>query len=310
MVPAAGGKSLPITTGAGPDMGMAVSSDGKRLIYYVMNRPMDLWLVTGERDKQTKITRGEGRWFDAAMSPDGRRIAVAMSDKDWLNKESRVYVIDVGDKRQNPVATDDSRRYSTRPAWSPDGVRFTFATRTFMQPADSAWIHLADISTMKGSPLGRGFDSHWFDAENVLIFSNRGTEKVSVRTGRHEQYFEDSTMAMPVLGGAKIVYRDFRSGSEGTWIVPQQGGRASGERRQIFKSARQARTIDMAGRKLHFRTGLQEIFTLDLLTNERRSFYKTRDLIATYSVNPDDQSMIVSIEDPEVSIVQVDNLFR
>ena len=45
----------------------------------------------------------------------------------------------------------------------------------------------------------------------------------SIEGGEPKQFFEDSTYAIPLLGGKYLGYEDFRAGREGLWICAAPG---------------------------------------------------------------------------------------
>ncbi len=76
-----------------------------------------------EAGRSTKVTWDQGMQVTPSLSPDGKRVAYAVSD----GRRSRIYVRAVDGGRSQPL-TDDSTAVEHRPRWSPDGARILFVS--------------------------------------------------------------------------------------------------------------------------------------------------------------------------------------
>jgi TolB protein len=113
-----------LTTGAGQDVELAVSPDGKRLAFAILKQNADLWklpvspqtgLAAGEPSEVLATTREDSR---GAWSPDGRRIAFNSDRAGEMN----LWVTSPEGVRQ--LTRGPGGDY--QPNWSPEGRRIAF----------------------------------------------------------------------------------------------------------------------------------------------------------------------------------------
>lgn len=185
-----GGEAFPLTGVEQGVGGYAWSPDATRLLLSIRdpeeededekeNAPADPWVIdrlqfkrdgrgylTGDRhthlyvfDVETRELRQltDGRWDEgqAVWSPDGTRVAFVSNrteDPD-VNINSDIWVVDAG----LTEPTDDPLRITTNPgpdsspAWSPDGRRLAYVTRTDVDAIWYATSHLAVIGADGGA---------------------------------------------------------------------------------------------------------------------------------------------------------------
>jgi Tol biopolymer transport system component/DNA-binding winged helix-turn-helix (wHTH) protein len=127
-----------LTTGPGPDAGVAVSSDGKRLAFTAKSERIRTWLFPF--DATTGQIRGNGEAITSpgrtsagpALSPDGTKVAYCVPHGESLglaygDVRNEVWVKSRVDGREAPLSADDFSRWS--PQWSPDGMRLAYERR-------------------------------------------------------------------------------------------------------------------------------------------------------------------------------------
>jgi Tol biopolymer transport system component len=127
-----------LTTSQGPDAGVAIAPDGRRLAYTAKSQRFRIWLfpfdATNGRIKRSgdPIT-SPGRISDEpTLSPDGTKVAYevlhgesyGVSYGDVFNE---VWLKSLVDGRDAPVISDDYSRWC--PYWSPDGVHLAYERR-------------------------------------------------------------------------------------------------------------------------------------------------------------------------------------
>ena len=123
---AASGPGQQLTTGAGPDLELAVSPDGRRLAFAVLGINSDVWRLpvdpvtgrpTGDPTVLVGSTRVESR---AAWSHDARAIAFNSDRQGDMN----LWVRTLADGVEKQVTTGPGGDY--QPDWSPDGSTLVF----------------------------------------------------------------------------------------------------------------------------------------------------------------------------------------
>jgi serine/threonine protein kinase/Tol biopolymer transport system component len=123
-----------LTTGPGPDAGVAISADGKRLAYtaesaHTRSRLFPFDASTGHVSGNGQAITAPGRTaLVPVLSRDGTKIAFCVSlDGGRLELWEKSLL----DGREAPIITDDyDRRYAQ---WSPDGTRLAYSRSTANQ---------------------------------------------------------------------------------------------------------------------------------------------------------------------------------
>ena len=133
--------------------GFSISSDGTRILYEQETKYSNLWLtlVEGEegdtRAEQIQLTTGTAWKSSADISPNGQKIAFAMSSGDASN----IYVMTLPEKANglDPVASPKQLTFFNSlcdgPAWSPDGKEIAFYSSQGGNPL--VWRVKSDGST-------------------------------------------------------------------------------------------------------------------------------------------------------------------
>ena len=121
-------------------------------------------LVTPESILETlsQVTRGE----IIALSPDDRRVAVALFDEGT----SDIWVYDVERKIRDRLTREGMNQY---PVWSPTGDRIAFASRRTGSNDSGLYWRASDGGSDAESMLARPFlqlPMHWFKDAETLSF--------------------------------------------------------------------------------------------------------------------------------------------
>ena len=120
------GQPQQITTGAGQDVELAISSDGKHLGFSVLKQNADLWRLpvspvngkpTGAPGEVISTTREDSR---GSLSPDGSKIAFN-SDR---SGEMSIWLYSIGDRSTRQLTRGPGGDF--QPTWSPDGKQLVF----------------------------------------------------------------------------------------------------------------------------------------------------------------------------------------
>src|SRR5262245_14099263 len=138
-----GGTPVQVTRGTGPDLGVRVSADGRRLLYLV-KEPLarfGWWdVVTGEEGRGS----GEDQAFAIARpSAAGLQVAVQVQDPDALGSGALVLMNRDGSERRTVVPAEDKAQVF---GWSPDGRQIAW-TNTAASLGDTTDVHIMDVST-------------------------------------------------------------------------------------------------------------------------------------------------------------------
>jgi serine/threonine protein kinase len=232
MVPASGGESIQITKGSGPDVGMSISADGKRLLYLQRLEAGYLWRGTIDGRSVQQLTTDERNIGWPSFSPGREQIVFGMSDNDPLKYTGHIYVCDRNGNNRRQITTGDE--YAGWPTWSPDGKWISYYVRKSEQTSDTAIIYLinpADPGPPR--PLGKGMYSKWIDTTTLLIanpFIHTGSI-VSLTGKSTTMVYKDSINLWPILDGKHVLLTDGHFGNGGWYIV-------AAENNQVLEGAK------------------------------------------------------------------------
>ncbi|GAA2621148.1 hypothetical protein Adu01nite_53880 [Paractinoplanes durhamensis] len=127
---------------------------GTRIVFTrVTGGNFDLWVMNANGSGKKRLTKGAALDFEAAWSPDGKRIAFTRGSAEG----------DVGDIFVLTLASGKVKRitrnadYDHQVAWSPDGKRLVFERDTLAQ--SSIWTVGADGRNAKRLTSGNFFDT-------------------------------------------------------------------------------------------------------------------------------------------------------
>jgi serine/threonine-protein kinase len=168
------GPAQQLTTGAGPDLELAASPDGRQLAFAVLGINSDVWRLpvdpvtgrpTGDPSVLIGTTRVESR---AAWSRDGKSIAFNSDRQGDMN----LWVRTLADGMEKQVTTGPGGDY--QPDWSPDGTTLVF----FSSRSGNNEIWSVDIAsgTLKQLTSGPGTKTNPFyspDGSQVAFHSDR-----------------------------------------------------------------------------------------------------------------------------------------
>ncbi|HSC48354.1 MAG TPA: DPP IV N-terminal domain-containing protein, partial [Gammaproteobacteria bacterium] len=186
---------------------MAMSRDGRRLVYQEWDGQVDLYSLDtrapGAQPQQLTFTTR--RDWSPAVSPDGRRIVFA-SDRTGFNE---IWVAD-SDGGNSLKLTAFSGPYVGNPAWSPDGRQVVFDA-----PAVDGNFDLYAVDAAGGAPRRLTTDAaedrfpHFSPDGSWIYFSSRrsgaweiwrmpatggGAEQVTFKGGYYSQLAPDGTV--------------------------------------------------------------------------------------------------------------------
>ena len=217
IMPSSGGTPVQITKGSGPDISMKISGDAKKVLYLQQQQVGHIWLADSNGVVGRQVPFGDHDVRSASISPDGKQIAYQVFDSDPLKPVSHLYVVDR--EGGSPHALTSGNEVVGEPKWSPDGKWISYCARSTSQPVDSerAFLIAAAVSGAP-IPLGRAQSVWWLDSSNLMLHAGSNSWMTTTMGGELTKFYEDSTFAIPVLGGSMVLFRDLHRGREGWWI--------------------------------------------------------------------------------------------
>jgi len=228
MLPVSGGPAVPITRGTDDENHFLpkISADGKKLIYHE-NQPISQIWITGLDGSGARQVTLDTRWRLAPqLSPDGSQIAFLMSDPSDRYSQ-HVYTVNRDGTGRQQISFGNE--WARAPRWSPDGKWIAYGSLPSTGPTDdSLKIYLVEAAN-PGSPklIGRGTVRKWLDSERLAAFWQMKSWIVYADGKEQEQFYRDSTFAIPIPKGKYILYQDLHADRTGWWIVPSDSSKGS-----------------------------------------------------------------------------------
>ena len=229
MIPAKGGEAVQITKGSGPDLGVRVSADGKRLLFLEKRQMRYLWTARLDGTNARQLTFDDQGLEFPKFSPDNSRISFHSTSSDILQPGSHVFTVqNDGTNRAQITAGDGWHQYAT---WSPDGKYMAYSSTRIGEPWDSSRVYLIETSN-PGTPkfAGRGILPWWIDKERFVIFfppPRFHTFLCSIHDLEPIEVSGDSTMYFPFRDGKQTLLWDSRKGREGWWLKSVGAGQGA-----------------------------------------------------------------------------------
>ena len=221
-----------VTTGAGQDVEVAVSSDGKRLAYAALRQNADIWklpvspetgLPSGPPEAVISTTREDSR---GAWSPDGKMVAFNSDRAGGMN----IWLFTLADSNARQLTT--ARGGDFQPNWSPDEKKIAFFSARSGSP--NIWEVEVVSGTMRPLTSNSGVNVNPFYSPDGILIAYQ-----SDQSGRLEVWVMKADGNNPrrltnvgVTGhfmrwsddGREIVFRCTCSGKLATMRVSVEGG--------------------------------------------------------------------------------------
>jgi hypothetical protein len=318
MVPATGGTPIQITKGIGPDLGINISADNKRLLYYQAQTTGNLWIMSLKDGSTNQITFDEGYRLYAALSPDGKRIAFDMYDPDPLRNIRAVYVIDRDGANKRQITSGD--QLARFPSWSPDGRWISYLKANLgLNVDDPEYIqsYIVDASRPTAPKFLANGRPQWINADEIVTWTATKSWVVSVQSGEKKQLYEDSTYALPIMGGKYILYQDLRHGKEGVWIVEAKSSPAKTRRLlpgnlvlAIYRSILSV-SYNQFRNEFVYLTRNHELWKMHLPDGRKEKIQASfRGRLSSISFQGSGNEIVFADSHPRDRLVLIDNLFK
>lgn len=230
-----GGDAVQITKGSGPDLGIKISADNKKLLYYQSQTISDFWIGSLGTGSVKRLTFDDLPKFAPKYSPDGSSIAFFLSEPDPLRPKESIQISNRDGSNRRVLVSGKERLNNFQ--WSPDGRWIAYSEGAVNNNIDLRKTYLVEVSR-PGSPrfLSDGGPNYWLDASTVIVRSKAKNLMISIETGTVKEFFLDSTSAVPVLKGKYMFYRDNHFRINGRFIVEVDGNYApKGKPRKIME---------------------------------------------------------------------------
>jgi Tol biopolymer transport system component len=216
-----------LTTGPGPDVGHAVSPDGKRLAFTATSHRMQTWLFpfdarTGQLTGAGRAISAPGRMsVDPTLSRDGTKVAYLVphgtSSRGDGDVQNEVWLKSLVDGSEVPLFTGDGySRWLMQ--WSPDGKQLVYQRRKFgtNQHQIVVWSsesHEERPLTALDETLGVPFD--WSqDGKWLLTDGASGIWLVPIAAAPHAE-----TAAKKIISNPAYAIFQPHFSPDGRWIV-------------------------------------------------------------------------------------------
>jgi len=218
-----------LTTGPGPDAGLALSTDGRRLAFTAKSQRIRTWLFPF--DAATGRIRGNGEAItspgrtsaEPTLSRDGTKVAYhaihgesyGLSFGDVRNE---VWVKSLVDGRETPVIADDYSRWF--PQWSPDGMQLAYERRNRRTNEKQLMVwsshsHEEEPLTTLGSTLGVW---DWSPDGKWLLAAGPQAEAIWLVPVASAPHAETAAQKVTSSDGAYMLYQ-LHFSPNGRWIV-------------------------------------------------------------------------------------------
>jgi len=215
-----------LTTGPGPDAGVAVSPDGGRLVFTAKSQRIRTWLFPFNATAGRITGRGEaitspGRMsVDPTLSRDGMKVAYLVphgegKGPNYGDVRNEVWVKSLVDGTEFPVIADGYTRWLQQ--WSPDGLRLVYqrrklgATERQLMIWSSQSHEEAPLTTLDSSLATTDWS---LDGKWLLGGTPEGIWLVPVAASPHAE-----TMAQKIISDPAYQLYQPHFSPNGRWIV-------------------------------------------------------------------------------------------
>lgn len=210
--------SVQVTKGSGPDVSMKISTDGRKMVYVQQQVAASIWLSDSTGLGSRRLSVGEHRAEHASLSPDGKMLALQLSDSDPLKTRSHIFVMNADGSGLRQLTSGNES--AERPEWSPDGKWIAYVSREVSHAAGQSEICLVDpLLSEPPRQFMSGVGFRWMDSTHMVVDDATRSSMVALWGEEKEPVFEDSTHAFPLMNHQYMLFDDLRPGREGWWIV-------------------------------------------------------------------------------------------
>jgi len=315
-IPASGGEAIQVTKGSGPDLGVRVSGDAKRLLFLEQRSIAHLWTADIDGSNAKEITFEDQRLRAPFFSPDKKRICYHIASTDLLRPSRHVYTIQSDGTNRTQLTAGEAMHYF--PVWSPDGKYMIYGSRQADEPLDSSRLCLVDVSNPTTHKLVvNGFFAAWIDNERFVAGSDLESLHgyiYSIHSSQPIRVLADSALEFPLPDGKGVLLCDSRAGREGWWLAAAGPG-SSHPPKQILGPGYVFSAWPSASlRYLLWRTGNGEAWRISLPDGKQRRLPGILDGLNPaeniYQLSYDDSRIVFAKPRFDARLVLIENLFE
>jgi len=198
----------------------------------------NLWSIDVATKEETRLTEGERRIGDFAVSPDGNRVLFTARGENRRNQQylSEIYLLEVGSGQIRQLTDNESPE--GRLTWAPDGTRFVYEA-----PSDEAWelrldkLWLMDVASGANRMVSAAFQGNigtfeWTPDGSAILLAglhrtDRNLYRLSVESGAVSQVTSVSGALSPESFSRDrtrmaYVFEDFDTPPD-VWVAPTDG---------------------------------------------------------------------------------------
>jgi Tol biopolymer transport system component len=315
-IPSNGGEAVQVTKGGGPDIGVRVSADGRRLLYLERRQISYIWTANIDGSNARQLTFDNQGLGMPAFSPDKQKISFLMQTGDPLQPFLHVYIMQSDGTNRTQLILGDAYDYTA--SWSPDGKYMTYGSFRREEQVDSTQVYLVEVSNPTNPrAIGKGWWAFWVDAEKFVVIPwMPGTSSTlySVHKSEPIDVSEDSTWQLPLHDGKYVLVRDMRKGNEGWWLKTLQSGQDV-EGKQILPSENLwSAWPSVSFRYLLYRQANKEVWRVSIPEGKRERLPEILNGVNPYFGNIqmsfDDQQLLYMKGRIDARLVLVENVFE
>jgi dipeptidyl aminopeptidase/acylaminoacyl peptidase len=316
MIPASGGEAVQITKGSGPDLGVRVSADGRRLLYLEQREITHIWTANIDGSNARQLTFDNQSLGMPAFSPDKKKILFLMSGGDPLGGSLHVYTMQSDGTNRTQLILGDAYDYTA--SWSPDGKYMTYGSFRRDERVDSTRVYLIEVSNPANPRvIGKGWWAFWVDAEKFVVIPwQTSTNSILYSVNKSEliKVSEDFTWQLPLCDGKYVLVRDWRKGKEGWWLETPQKGQGAARKQILSSEYLWSSWPSVSFRYLLYRQANKEVWRVSIPEGKLERLPEILNGINPYfgqiQLSFDDQQLLYLKSRVDARLVLIENVFE
>jgi len=317
MIPASGGEAIQVTKGTGPDLGVKISSDAKRLVYMEQRFINHIWTVNVDGSNARQVTFDNQYLEMPSFSPDKKRISFTMESSDMLHPSSQIFIMQSDGTNRTQLTAGDAQYFYSE--WSPDGKYMTYASKRVDEPVDSSRIYLIDVDN-PGTPrlIGKATGVCWISAEKLVTFTpgvlrHSHTTLYSIHRSEPIEVSADSILQFPLPDGKYVAVRDLRKGRGGWWLKTVGMGQGEAMKQILSPEYSSSFWPSVSLHYVIYRQPNGEVWRISIPEGKRErlpAILNGISPLATIQMSFDDKQLVFLKERLDTRLVLIENVFE
>jgi Tol biopolymer transport system component/predicted Ser/Thr protein kinase len=315
-IPADGGEAVQITKGSGPDLGVRVSAEGKRLLYLEQQEICHIWTANIDGSNARQMTFDNKRISMPAFSPDEKKISFLMETGDPLQPFLHVYMMQSDGTNRTQLILGDAYDYTA--SWSPDGKYMIYGSFPRDEQVDSSRIYLIEVSNPANPRvIGKGWWAFWVDAEKFVVIPwqpSTFSTLYSIHESAPIEVSIDSTWQFPLPDGKYVMVRDMRKGNEGWWLETLQKKQGIARKQVLSSEYLWSSWPSVSFRYLLYRQSNKEVWRVSIPDGKQQKLPEILNGINPYfgqiQLSFNDQKLLFLKRRLDAKLVLIQNVFK